>query len=128
MPYSSADSLELKLSVLGRDFRLSRNFKLHEFACKDGTDTVLIHPALIVAMQRIRDEIGQPLTINSGFRTVAHNDAIGGAPKSFHLYGMAVDLSGVEPDRIFKVASKLGYTARKYSTFCHVDIGEYRIW
>jgi uncharacterized protein YcbK (DUF882 family) len=128
MTFSQADTLELKLSQLGANYRLSRNFKLGEFASKCGADTVLIHPALLVGMQAIRDIIGKPLTINSGYRTVTHNDKIGGAKHSLHMLGMAVDLSGVDPKEIARVARDLGMVARTYPTFCHVDIGQNRNW
>ena len=128
MTFSQADTLELKLSQLGANYRLSRNFKLGEFASKCGADTVLIHPALLVGMQAIRDLLGVPLTINSGYRTVTHNDNIGGAKHSLHLLGMAVDLSGADPKEIAKVARDLGMVARTYPTFCHVDIGQNRNW
>jgi zinc D-Ala-D-Ala carboxypeptidase len=128
MTFSQADTLELKLSQMGKNYRLSRNFQLHEFASKCGADTVLIHPALLVGMQGIRDILGVPLTINSGYRTVAHNDKINGAKHSLHMLGMAVDLSGHDPKEIAKVARDLGMVARTYPTFCHVDIGENRNW
>jgi zinc D-Ala-D-Ala carboxypeptidase len=34
---------------------------------------------------------GQPVGINSGFRSIAYNDCIGGARESQHLYGTAAD-------------------------------------
>jgi zinc D-Ala-D-Ala carboxypeptidase len=128
MKFNKADSMEFKLSLLGRDYRLSRSFKLWEFQSKDGSDTVMIHPMIIVAMQSIRDEIGVPLFVNSGFRTVEHNKNVGGSANSLHMYGMAVDLSGADPDLIAKIARKHGYVARPYKTFCHVDIGNDRTW
>ena len=42
-------------------------------------------------MQPIRDEIGQPITITSGFRCNILNNAIGGAKTSQHLTGDACD-------------------------------------
>jgi hypothetical protein len=35
---------------------------------------------------------GGPIAIESGYRTVEHNKAIGGAPMSAHLFGLALDL------------------------------------
>lgn len=44
-------------------------------------------------LQALRHAMGdQPITVNGGFRSVACNDAVGGAPASRHLYGDAVDL------------------------------------
>lgn len=42
-------------------------------------------------MQPIRDEIGQPITITSGFRCNILNNTIGGAKTSQHLTGDACD-------------------------------------
>jgi uncharacterized protein YcbK (DUF882 family) len=128
MNHSKADSIEFKVSLQGKSHRLSRNFTLGEFQSKCGADTVLVHPALIVGIQAVRDAIGKPLTVNSGFRTVVHNEAVNGSPNSFHLYGMACDLSGVDPKLIATEARKVGLTARPYQTFCHVDIGPNRNW
>jgi len=52
------------------------NFEVKEFACSDGSDTVLIDDALVVALQKIRDHFGKPVTINSGYRTEACNNCI----------------------------------------------------
>lgn len=43
-------------------------------------------------VQPIRDAIGKPLTINSGFRCKKLNDAAGSTDTSFHRLGCAVDL------------------------------------
>jgi zinc D-Ala-D-Ala carboxypeptidase len=44
-------------------------------------------------LQAMRHAMGdQPITVNGGFRSVACNNAVGGAPDSRHLYGDAVDL------------------------------------
>jgi len=128
MNHSKADSIEFKVSLQGKSHRLSRNFTLGEFQSKCGADTVLVHPALIVGIQAVRDAIGKPLTVNSGFRTVDHNQAINGSTNSFHLYGMAADLSGVDPKLIATEARKVGLIARPYQTFCHVDVGPNRNW
>ena len=48
---------------------LSANFKVREFACSDGTDTIFIAPGLVGALQQIREHFGKPVTINSGYRT-----------------------------------------------------------
>jgi len=60
------------------------NFKVKEFACKDGTDAILIDDALVVALQKIRDHFAQPVTINSAYRTDAWNKKVGGSPSSQH--------------------------------------------
>ena len=71
---------------------LSPNFRVREFACRDGSDPVFIDSALVDLLQRIRDHFGQPVTITSGYRTARHNAAVGGAAFSQHCYGRAADI------------------------------------
>jgi uncharacterized protein YcbK (DUF882 family) len=50
-------------------------------------------PALVAALERLRAARGGiPLRIVSGRRSAAHNRAVGGAPRSQHLYGRAADI------------------------------------
>lgn len=82
---------------------LSKNFKVKEFACKDGSDIVLIDPLLIWILQNVRDHFGKVVNITSGYRTVAHNKTVSGsASNSYHLYGMAADftVSGVPASKV----------------------------
>ena len=43
-------------------------------------------------LQPLRDHFGQPIVVNSGFRCEEVNDAVGGAPTSFHRLGAAADI------------------------------------
>ena len=76
---------------------LSRSFRAKEFACKDGTDPLFVDSELVQVLQAIRDHFGAPVVITSGYRTAAHNRAVGGAVYSQHQYGRAADIrvSGV---------------------------------
>ena len=49
-------------------------------------------PHVIEKLQIIREEIGAPLFINSGYRNVTYNASVGGAEHSRHIYGDAVDM------------------------------------
>ena len=71
---------------------LSPHFHVREFRCKDGTDTVMVDEALTVVLQCIREHFGKAVTITSGYRTAAHNAAVGGAKSSQHLLGRAADI------------------------------------
>jgi hypothetical protein len=46
-------------------------------------------------LQPVRNEIGIPLKITSGYRSAAKNAAIGGAKKSMHLTGQAIDVQPI---------------------------------
>lgn len=43
------------------------------------------------SMEAVRKLLGQPISINSGFRSAAVNRAVGGSPTSAHALGYAVD-------------------------------------
>ena len=126
---SGADTY--RVSLHGHQ-KASAHFKVEEFACADGTDVLLIHPQLIDLLEELRANWGRPVTVNSGFRTAAYNDKIGGADDSRHLYGLAADIviSGVPPDEVATLAADLGAGGvGRYDTFTHVDVwGSDRRW
>ena len=72
--------------------QLSPAFRVREVRCRDGTDAVLIDEELVVVLQCIREHFGRPVHITSGYRTAAHNTAVGGSKSSQHLLGRAADL------------------------------------
>ena len=65
-------------------------FQVKEFACR-AADTILIDDELVVLLQCIREHFGKPVHITSGYRTAAHNAAVGGSKSSQHLLGRAAD-------------------------------------
>ena len=106
---------------------LTANFRVEEFACKDGSDTIFISSDLAKLLQQIRTHFAKPLIINSAYRTEAHNRAVGGSPSSRHLYGMAADIvvQGIAPEETAAFAETLlphtGGIGR-YADFTHVDV------
>ena len=89
--------------------RLSANFRLREFACRDGSDPVFIDTRLVQVLQSIRDHFGKPVVITSAYRTAAHNKAVGGAAYSQHCYGRAADIrvAGVPVETLATYAETL---------------------
>ena len=132
----TAESEEMKMPVINAyskaqngNEKLTANFKVKEFACKDGSDPIFIAPELVEILQKIRTHFGKSVTINSGFRTATYNKKIGGATYSQHLYGKASDIvvNGVKPKEVAKYVETLMPNKGGigiYSTFVHVDVRE----
>ena len=74
------------------NIKLSEDFRVGEFACKDGSDKIIVDTVLVDYLQRIRNWAGYPLVISSGYRSPAHNASIGGAKSSYHTKGRAADI------------------------------------
>ncbi|MER5450886.1 D-Ala-D-Ala carboxypeptidase family metallohydrolase [Streptomyces sp. NPDC002766] len=77
-------------------------------------------------LEALRKKLGdKPITVNSGFRSIAHNAEIGGASDSMHLYGTAADLdvSGVSNKTVYQKAETCGFSGLEtYNTdHQHVD-------
>lgn len=110
-----------------------------ELACHDASRTP--YPAawrlsravpLATEFEIIRAAVGLPLRIGSGYRTPAHNTAIGGAPRSQHVQGRALDLYPPDdwrPSRLLEVVvayarqddSRIRYV-EQYPWGVHFDI------
>ena len=115
--------------------KLEENFSLSEFRCKDGTevpDELLDNVRLLAKnLQVLRDEIGKPIIIISGYRSPKYNRRIGGARKSQHMSAKAADIKvpGMSPDEVKAAIVKLIKEGKMnvggiglYTTFTHYDI------
>lgn len=111
------------------------NFQLKEFNSKDGAampfDVCTNVMDLIVQLQVLRDYVGVPIYINSGYRSPKHNKKVGGSPNSQHLLGKAADIvvKGMEPKEVADTIEKLIKEGKmkqgglgRYETFTHYDI------
>lgn len=115
--------------------QLTSNFHLSEFACKDGTPVPkeLIPNVQVLAnnLQVLRDHLGEPIHINSGYRSPAHNAKVGGKKNSYHMKAMAADITckSKTPKQLAAVIEKL-IAAKKmkqggvgiYPGFVHYDV------
>lgn len=115
---------------------ISQNFSRHEFACHDycGFDTA--DTDLIWVLEDLREYFNEKYSnrpgeimvfISSGCRCLKYNTKIGGASKSFHMWGQASDVkvSGVSPKKVadyLESKYKGLYGIGRYKTFTHIDV------
>ena len=111
--------------------KMTKNFKKNDFTCKCGCGYNIINPVLVNNLQIIRDIIKESININSGCRCPEHNKNVGGAPDSFHVKGMAADLSckQTSPVKLYEIINDKFpncYGLILYDTFVHFDIRQYK--
>ena len=86
--------------------KLTENFDIKEWRCHDGTDVpynlVDNVKALAVNLQVLRETVGRPVNIISGYRNPSYNKRIGGAKRSYHMKAMAADIrvKGMTPAEV----------------------------
>lgn len=106
------------------NIKIDRFFYLDEFECPC-CHCVKLHLILLKKLSALRREIARPLIINSGFRCEKYNPKIKGTPKSYHLFGLAADVtvpSMSTPD-LLKYAQKIKFGGIGiYNNFLHLDI------
>ena len=86
----------------------------------------LMSKELLSKLDMIREEFGKPIYINSGYRTEAHNEKVGGKPASSHLKGLAVDIAcNASRDRFNLVNLFIKHDINRIGiakNFIHIDI------
>jgi len=113
-------------------FKISQNFFLWEFQSRD-TGEVIISEHLVFLLQKLRDKLGKPLIIKSGYRTPEWNAAVGGAIKSKHMEGIAADcycrnVTAAELALRARVVGFPGILAYVPRNFCHLDLRDRKIF
>jgi hypothetical protein len=108
------------------------NFSPGEIACR-GTGKLLVNEAALDACQALRDRLGKPLIVLSGYRSPEHNRAVGGAKASKHMEGIAFDIAMANHDpETFEAAARAvgfrGFGFYPRSGFMHIDLGPARSW
>ncbi|WP_330456396.1 D-Ala-D-Ala carboxypeptidase family metallohydrolase [Streptomyces sp. NBC_00820] len=76
-------------------------------------------------LEALRKKLGNTaITVNSGFRSIAHNAEIGGASDSMHLYGTAADLNvpGVSNRTVYQKAETCGFSGLETYTADHQHV------
>lgn len=105
---------------------LSKHFRAREFQTGN-SNIVIVSNVLLKVLDTLRDKIGEPIYINSGYRTPEHNKAVGGSTLSYHMYGMAADIrtDGHTPKQLYTILDEMlkGWGGlEEHETFLHVDV------
>ena len=119
----------------GMPGQLTKNFNLSEFSCRDGSDvpSELLDNAQSLAdnLQILREQLGKPIRVISGYRSPAYNRKIGGARRSQHMLAKAADIkvAGLTPTEVkAAIEALIAEGAMKkggvglYKTFTHYDV------
>ena len=121
---------------------LSKNFDWKEFT-KSDTATRLhiinevtsfevrdnIKALVDNVLQPLRDAWGGPLFINSGYRCLELNKAVGGVPTSQHVLGCAADVGVTDPLALAKLAKRMKLPFDQmviYPSFVHFSYNPYK--
>lgn len=99
------------------------HFDFSEFTSHDGagfsgghvssTQTKENVRRLMYKLEAVRKKAGnRPITINSGYRSIAYNRSIGGASNSMHTYGVAADIvvSELSTRSTYRIAETCGFS------------------
>jgi uncharacterized protein YcbK (DUF882 family) len=106
---------------------LTENFDKSEFACPC-CGRVKVTKTLVNALQKLRNAIGLPIHVTSGYRCPRNNKAVGGVKKSQHLSGKAADIwvDNYIPADIASLAAKVKAFQNGgigvYETHLHLDV------
>lgn len=115
--------------------KLTENFSLFEFACRDGSPVpaeLLDNVELLAKnLQVLRDYLGEPVRLNSGYRTPKYNARIGGAKNSQHVLAKAADITvkSKTPKQLAAIVERLIAQGKMkqggigiYPGFLHYDV------
>ena len=105
-------------------------FDTREFASPD-TGEVKVSTDLITRLNQLREDLGVPIHVTSGYRTPEYNEQIGGADQSRHITGEAADIvaEGISPEELADAAEEYFPGIGIYEDgHVHVDVGPEREW
>ena len=108
------------------DIVIAPNFRLSEFACPC-CRKVMLHPLLLKKLVSLREMLGKPIYITSGYRCTEYNQKVGGIKNSYHKLGLAADIrvEGLSVLDLLEYAemidfSGIGFYEKK--NFLHLDV------
>lgn len=118
----------------GSNNQITKHFNLtaDHFDCqcdsRHCTHTFVYIPTLEF-IEKMRVDLGFPMTFNCGYRCPVHNGFVGGGAYSQHMFGLAVDIRAANND-INKIPTIYQYAISElqgtggvgnYNSFVHID-------
>ena len=85
---------------------------------------------IFYVLQPLRDKLGKPIIITSGFRSVKVNNLVNGVDNSEHLYGQAADfvVNGMTPKQVVEFVKKSGIEfnqcINEYDQWTHISFNK----
>ena len=119
--------IECYIMDTDKNVQLAKHFKVKEFACKNGSPVVFVDNYLYTILEILRNKLGKPVIITSGYRTPEWNKKYNGAKYSYHMRGMAADIR-VEGMNTKELANKLNAIVPEecgiivYKNWVHFDV------
>lgn len=105
-----------------------KHFEEREFVCNccgQLPPTVQENIVALVedVLEPVRERLGKPITVNSGFRCPIHNATVGGVANSQHIRGEACDCRCEDNRRLARIIVELGKFDQLiiYPSFVHVS-------
>ena len=105
----------------------SEHFAADELKCRH-CGVNMCRQELLTALEDLRALVGRPIHVNDAYRCPVHNAAVGGAPNSEHMLGLAADIriEGMTPAEMYKVARQVpafkGIGVAEHQNYIHVDV------
>lgn len=83
----------IKIVYRDKETQVSPHFKLKEFMCRGVKDLVVLNKDMVEIAEKLRKWVGEPIRINSAYRSPSYNKSIGGFQFSRHQNCEAIDVN-----------------------------------
>ena len=93
-----------------------------------GSGAKYMNTDFIKKLDKVREIVGFPLVITSGYRGPEYNEKVGGVSNSSHIKGLAADISAITDDMRYEIAQaaiSVGITRIGWGqSFIHLDVDD----
>lgn len=99
-----------------------RHFSFDEFDCPCcGKNWIKV--SFVKKLDLVRDQLGAPIYVDSGYRCADHNEKVGGKRGSQHLRGGAADIRAEDMDKLYEICCEVFKAVGdgRAKGFIHVD-------